>query len=198
MPRALILVADGYHDRDVHDVAQELHHHGIETRFCGVERGATYTGEGGRKVVADLGYMNVNVGAYELVIVPGGPGADQIAAHKSLYNIVYSILHKGRVAATIGNGLKTLLAAAGIKQSPNPVENGNKVLTGGLVEGRTITGPEGLQEAVEKEGGIWIDRPISVAGPVVTVQDLEGQNLARFIETVVPLTHHYAAMLRTA
>jgi len=186
MPRALILVADGFPTRDVQDVAKRLHDQGFETRYCGAERGATYKAEDGTHVVADLGYLNVDLSRYALVVVPGGAAGDALAAHKSMYNIVYSLLHKGRTAAVVGTGLNVLLAAAANKTSPNPVATGTHILEGEIARDRRVTGPEALREAAEKAGAVWTEEPVVQDGPVISAVELQGENLRLFIEALLP------------
>ena len=74
MARVLFLLADGFDEKDLEGLQDSLVGEGHEVVLAGAKRRTTVTGNGGREVVVEQDPLHLNLNAYHVLVVPGGPG----------------------------------------------------------------------------------------------------------------------------
>jgi putative intracellular protease/amidase len=186
MARILLLLADGFDDEEVQGVEQALTKEGHEVVLVGAKRGKTVKGAGGQERVVALEPLQVNFNASHAVVVPGGKAADALVDSSQMVNVVYSVVHKGRLAVTLGRGVR-ILVPVGKQKSPNPVATGNRVIEGEVLKGRRVTGDLEVREELEKAKAVWSGERVVTDGPLVTAASGKGDDLRRLMEEMLPL-----------
>lgn len=193
MPRALILIADGHDEDQLQAFRGGLAQQGFEVQVAGPSAGTDVRGSAGTATRVTKGPLNLNLGGYDLLVVPGGDHAAALVANKSMGNVVYSMAHKGRALALVGAAVELLVPAAKQKMRPNPAETGTHILQGDILTGRKIACGDSLREAIEGAGATCGDEEIITDGPIVTAQ--ADADPVRVLATAVPLAHRFRAML---
>lgn len=185
MARILLLLMDGFDDEEVRNLRRALEAEGQEVVLLGPKRGERVTGQEGDEIVCERDPLQVNLNTCHMVVVPGGPGADQLAESAQMVNMVYSMAHKGRVVVAVGRGVLTL-PPADKEKSPNPIATGTKVLDGPLLKGRVVTGDPDVREQLEKAGAKWGGGVLQADGVLVTARSAKGADLDRLMEELAP------------
>lgn len=187
MARCLILVMEGFADDEVEALRGALPREGHDVVLVGPQQGQTVTGAAGAEVRADRDPLHLDLNRAHVAIVPGGAAAaEALVATPSMVNVVYSVVHKGRLVAAAGAGVR-LLPPAATQKPPNPVATGTKIVADNFLEGRRVTGDPAAREELEKAGARFVDRPVVAHDPVVTARSLAGPHLDRFLAELLPL-----------
>ncbi len=192
MPKALLLLADGFVDAHAVDLAGALQRQGFDVVRVGLKGGSEATSKTGRTVPVEKGYLDVNLNLYDLVVLPDGACADVFTDHKSFTNIVYTMLHKGRVVVALGRSVRALVPAQNQKTSPNPAPNGTRILQGDIVKGRRVAADAAVAQELQKAGAIPVDDPVVVDGPVVTAHG--AAPLGDVLAAAVPTAWRFRAL----
>ncbi len=185
MARVLLLLMDGFDDEEVRNLRRALEAEGQDVVLLGPKRGETVTGNNGDEIVCERDPLQVNLNTCHMVIVPGGPGADEIADSPQMVNMVYSMAHKGREVIAVGRGVRAL-PPADKEKSPNPIPTGTKVLDAPLLKGRVVTGDPETREELEKAGARWGGGVLQADGVLVTARSARGTDLDRLMEELAP------------
>jgi protease I len=171
--RIALLVAPLYEDIEVHYPKLRLEEEGAEIVCVGVDEsiyrdvfwslalgargrmtvpgydGRVYTGVHGMPVGADVVAESVASEDFGAVVIPGGYAADHLRRSDAVLGLCRRVAEAGRPVAAICHGPWVLATA-------------------GLVQGRQVTGHWVLRGDLEGAGGLWVDQPCVVDGPIIT------------------------------
>ena len=111
----------------------------------------TYTEKPGYRVQADLGLDEVNPGAYQGLVLPGGRAPEFLRNNAKAVAVVRHFLDEGKPIAANCHGPLLLFAAGGMK-------------------GKTLTCFPDLEPDVRAAGAEFVNRDVVVDGPLVTVR----------------------------
>lgn len=70
--QALIITAEGFEDSELFVPKETLEKAGVTVHVATPEKGHAFHGKHGRTLVADLVLRDVDVAAYDLLLIPGG------------------------------------------------------------------------------------------------------------------------------
>ncbi len=153
MPKALVLLADGFEDVEAVTPIDYLRRAGIEVTTVSISESLTVTSKwGGIKMFAGTTLTELTkqgTDSYDAVILPGGmPGTSNLAASKET-----GLLVKKMAAA--GKTICAICAAPALVLAPL-----------GLLAGKNFTCYPGMEEKVN--GSKWSDSRVVVDGNVIT------------------------------
>jgi protease I len=171
--RIALLVAPLYEDIEVHYPKLRLEEEGAEIVCVGVDEsiyrgnfwslalgargrmivpgfdGRVYTGVHGMPVAADIAAESLETTDFDAVVIPGGYAADHLRRSSAVLELCRQMAAAGAPVAAICHGGWVLASAD-------------------LVRNRQVTGHWVIRPDLEGAGGIWLDEPCVVDGPVIT------------------------------
>jgi len=111
----------------------------------------TYVERAGHSVDAHIAITAVSARDFALILIVGGRAPEYLRNDASLISLVREFASHQRVIGAIGHGVQVLAAA-------------------GLVKGRKLTGHPNVYVEVEREGGIYLNKPAVRDGRLITAQ----------------------------
>ena len=120
-------------------------------RSCSSARlpGHTYTGKKGTTVVAELAAGKARARDFDAVVVPGGHAPDRMRMRHAMVDLVRDMIAAGKPVAAICHGPQLLISVNALR-------------------GRTVTCWPSIAIDVKNAGGLYVDKPVVVDGPVIT------------------------------
>ena len=148
--RAVMVVADGFHDEEAADTAAYLRERGVEVVATGIRTG-TVTGKHDREtleIAAAVGALDP--ADYGLRLIPGGSAPESLRQDVGVLDFVRRYFEReGAVVGAICHGPQVLISA-------------------GVLPGRTLTCYAGIRDDVRLAGARYQDRKVVVDGRLVT------------------------------
>lgn len=164
MLKILLLTGDAGEAQEIYYAKYRLEEEGWEVHIAAPEKRAflsvvhdfepgfdTYTEKPGYRVQADLGLDDVNAEAYDGLVLPGGRAPEYLRNRPRAVALVRHFLDMGKPIAANCHGPLLVMAA-------------------GSIQGRTLTCYPDLEPDVQAVGGRFVNRPVVVDGPLVTVR----------------------------
>lgn len=149
MPKAMILVEDGFEDVELFYPYYRLMEAGLEVDVVGPKIGETYTGKKGGSITSTKAPEDIKVEDYGVLIVPGGWAPDRMRTRDNLVKLVKEADSKGLVIGAICHAAQLLIEAE-------------------VVKGRKLTCVRSVSTDVKNAGGVYLDEPVVVDGNLVT------------------------------
>lgn len=149
MEKVLLLVENGFEDRELMYPYYRFQEAGYHVSVAGPKAKETYHGEYGLPIKSDLGSEDVNIDDYVAVVVPGGRAPDRMRLNKGLVQIIKKAAHKGKVIAAICHGAQLLIEAD-------------------VVKGKRMTCYISVATDLKNAGGIYEDKSVVIDGIFVT------------------------------
>lgn len=149
MPKALLMVENGFEDAEVLYPYYRMQEAGYQVDLVGPVKGGTYKGKHGYPITAELGPEDVVLADYEAVIVPGGQAPDKLRLNEQLVGLVKAADEQGLVVAAICHGPQVLIEAD-------------------ILRGRNVTCYRSVLTDVLNAGAIYHDVPVAVDRRLVT------------------------------
>lgn len=146
--KALFLIADGFEDSEFLVPYYRLLEEGMEVLVAGPHEGPT-TGKHGYSFQVTKAFHDVDPGAFDLLILPGGRGAELVRMNVSAVEIARSMMNSGKPIASICHGIQTLISAD-------------------LVRGRKVTCWPGIRDDVKAAGAEYHDEELVVDNNLIT------------------------------
>jgi len=150
VPRALILVGEGFEDVEALYPYYRLLELGFEVHVASTRRGRV-TGKHGYTLEASLTLGEVDPREYQALVIPGGRGPERIRIVPEAVDIVREFFREDKPVAAICHGPQLLISAR-------------------VLKGRRLTSYWGIRDDVEAAGGLWVDEPVVVDGNLVTAR----------------------------
>lgn len=147
--KVLIMIGNGFEDSEFLYPYYRLQEAGYKVDVVGSESKATYVGKHGVPFKSDLSPEEVDVDAYEAVIIPGGAAPDRMRLNKGLVGIVKTAHEKGKVIAAICHGPQMLIEAD-------------------VLRDRKATCWYSVATDLKNAAATYVDAPVVVDGKIVT------------------------------
>jgi protease I len=164
MLEILLLTGDAGEAQEIYYAKYRLEEEGWKVRIAAPERRAflsvvhdfepgfeTYTEKPGYRVEADLGLAEVRAADFHGLVLPGGRAPEYLRNRPLAVAVVRHFLESGKPIAANCHGPLLLLAA-------------------GPMSGRRMTCYPDLEPDVRAAGAEYLDAPVVVDGPLVTVR----------------------------
>ena len=145
--RVAVLLEDEFEDSEVTGPVERLRAAGLEVVLVGPLAGATYTGKKGTGVIAELAAGKARAKDFDAVVIPGGHAPDKMRMRHAMVDLVREMIDAGKPVAAICHGPQLLISA-------------------NAVRGRTITCWPSIAIDIKNAGGLYVDKPVVVDGPV--------------------------------
>ena len=147
--KVAILVEDMYQELEFWYPLLRLREEGAEVHVVGPEKGHTYSSKLGYAVLSEMAAHEVDINAFDAVVVPGGYAPDLMRRHPEMVNLVkQAFLYDKTVAAICHAGW--MLASAGI------------------VKNRKVTSFFSIRDDMVHAGATWVDQDVVVDGNLIT------------------------------
>ncbi len=137
-----ILAANGFNEQDLTVIQRALLDAGANMRICSPENGLVHSwnGEGwGHHYAIDSALGSALGADYAMLVIPGGTRSmDKLKLTAHTKRFISSFIAAGKPVAVCGDAINILVYTDNIR-------------------GRTVTGPDRLQDIVKQAGGQWSD-----------------------------------------
>jgi len=149
MEKALVLVENGFEDRELFYPLYRLQEAGYDVKIVGPVAKTVYRGIYGIPVTSDVSPQEVNVEEFMVLVIPGGQAPDRMRISKEMVRIVKEAFRKGKIVAAICHGAQLLIEAD-------------------VLQGRKATCYKSVSTDLKNAGGTYEDRPVVVDRNLVT------------------------------
>jgi protease I len=146
--KALIISADNFEDSELLVPYYRLKEEGIEVDVASMKPGSI-KGKHGYEVEVTKELKDVNAGAYDILILPGGKAPAAVRKEKKALDLARYFFEKNRPVAAICHGGQTLISA-------------------GLVRGLRVTCYRSVVPEMKEAGARYEDAEVVVDGNLVT------------------------------
>lgn len=146
--KALIISADNFEDSELLVPYYRLKEEGIEVDVASMKAGSI-KGKHGYEVEVTKELKDVDAGAYDILILPGGKAPAAVRKDKKALDLARYFFEKNRPVAAICHGGQTLISA-------------------GLVKGRRVTCYRSVVPEMKEAGALYEDAEVVVDGNLVT------------------------------
>lgn len=184
MPRALVLLEDGFDDFEyfyaVHRLAEEGFSHSVASsrKYSDVPlfdpasgrlspRPRSVKGKYGLAVSVDIDYKEAleRLSEFDVLVIPGGRSPDRVRRYPEAVELTRRMVEAGEPVVAICHGPQVLISA-------------------GVVRGRRVAANPGIRDDVVNAGGVYVEDPAARDGNIVTIRhpSVLGQGFRLFIE----------------
>lgn len=162
--RVAMLVEDEFEDAEVTGPVEALRAAGLEVVLVGPIAGRVYTGKRGATVTADLAAGKARATDFDAVVIPGGHAPDRMRMRHAMVDLVRDTLAAGKPVAAICHGPQLLISVNALR-------------------GRTVTCWPSIAIDVKNAGGLYVDKPVVVDGPIITAR--KPDDIPMFSEAII-------------
>lgn len=146
--KALIISADHFEDSELLYPLYRLQEEGLHVDVASIARGKIH-GKHGHEVIVDTALRDVDAGAYDLLVLPGGKAPATLRKEAAAVAIAQDFMQSGKPVAAICHGPQLLITA-------------------GAMVGRHATCAPSVAEELQQAGALYEDREVVVDGKLVT------------------------------
>ena len=167
----LSFVDDIYEDLELWYPKLRLEEAGFATRLAAPEL-RTFTGKHGYPAKSDLLLRDANSNDFCGLLIPGGFMPDKLRRDEKVLSLTREFFQQGKLVAFICHGGWIPISAK-------------------ILQGKRVTGSLGIKDDLENAGGIWVNEPVVVDGPLIssrTPRDLApfARAMVDFLQSQVP------------
>jgi protease I len=146
--RALIITANNFEDSELQVPLDQLRDEGIVTDVASLQRGKVH-GKHGYVAEVDLTVNDVDVTAYDLLILPGGKAPAKLRKNLTVLEVVRAFIETDKPVAAICHGPQILISAA-------------------VLHGRTATCYKSVAAELKSAGAHYVDKEVVVDDNLIT------------------------------
>jgi len=148
--RAVMVVANGFHDEEAAETVAYLKDHGVDVKVTGIKKGEV-TGKHGRQTLSiDTPVADLNPEDFIALFLPGGTAPEALRLDDDVLSFTRRYFEReGAVVGAICHGAQILISA-------------------GVLAGRTLTCYEGIRDDVRLAGARYQDKKVVTDGRLVT------------------------------
>jgi protease I len=146
--RALVITADNFEDSELQVPLDQLQHEGILTDVASLQGGKIH-GKHGYVAEVDLTVDDVDVTAYDLLILPGGRAPAKLRKNLKVLEVVRAFIETDKPVAAICHGPQILISA-------------------GVLRGRTATCYKSVAAEMKRAGAHYVDKEVVVDDNLIT------------------------------
>lgn len=173
MPKAIVLLEDGFEDTELTYPYFRLQEAGFDVSLVADEGGAAKESKHGQRFEADLGVGDVSPEDYDVLVVPGGMGPDTMRTKEGFVRLVREAFESEKLVAAVCHGPQLLIEA-------------------GVVEGRRMTSWPSVRTDLENAGATVVDEEVVVDGRLVTSR--RPDDLPAFLRETLKLAEERAVL----
>ncbi len=144
-----LLITEGFHDGETMFPMGYLMHHGANVTVIGVERGEFTAYNSDMTAVVIRSVIEVSPDDFDALVIPGGHSPANLREHEDVITFVRAFVESGKPTAAICHGPQVLVTAD-------------------VIEGRTLTGVEGIEDEITGAGATFVDVEVMVDGNIIT------------------------------
>jgi len=149
MAKGIVLLEGGFQEAELLYPYYRLQEAGYDVDLVSENKGEKYEGEYGYKLQSDLSAEDVDMGEYDVLVIPGGRGPDRMRIKDSIVKLVKDAYQDDLVIASICHGAQVLIEAE-------------------VVDGKNLTCWYSVATDVKNAGGNYVDEEVVVDGNLVT------------------------------
>lgn len=149
MPKAIVLVENGFEDIELLYPYYRLMEAGYTVDVVGPISEETYKGKKGGSISSTKAPEQVDVTEYDVLIVPGGWAPDRMRTKENMVNLVKMADKQGLVIGAICHAAQLLIEAE-------------------ILEGKNLTCVKSVSTDVKNAGGNYTNESLVVDGNLVT------------------------------
>jgi len=169
----VVLLGEGFEDLEFWVPVMRLREEDAEVTVAGLQPKTAVTGKNGLVTEADVAIDDVDAGALDAVLVPGGWAPDKLRRYGSVTSLVRGVHDRG--------GIVGMICHAGLVG-----------ISAGIVGGGRATGSLGIKDDLVNAGATWVDEPAFRDGQIVwgrVVEDIPAfcRELVEAIEAAPPI-----------
>lgn len=148
--RVAILIAEGFHSGETLEPKRFLEVRGAAVTLLGPDVGpvTAYDDEDVTRTI-EIAVEDADPEDYDALILPGGHAPGVLREHEPAVEFAREFLLSGKPVAAICHGAQTLITA-------------------NVVEGRTLTGVQGIADEIREAGGEYVDMEVMVDENLIT------------------------------
>ncbi len=147
--KVAVLVDEGFHDGEAYMPMGYLNNKGIYNVVIGPEKGKVTAYNSDFTIKIQKGIAEVDVDRFDALIIPGGEAPAELREDDAVIQFVQEFYETGKPIAAICHGPQVLITA-------------------GLLEGKTATCFEGVQEEMEEAGVDYVDESVVIDENIIT------------------------------
>jgi protease I len=163
--KALIVSADHFEDTELLLPFYRLKEEGLEVDVASLAHGKI-NGKHGYEVVVDKALQDVDAGAYDLLVLPGGKAPATLRKEAAAVAIAQAFMRSDKPVAAICHGPQILVTA-------------------GVMQGRHVTCAPSVADELQQAGGFYEDQEVVVDGRLITSR--RPADLPAFMREIVRL-----------
>tara|TARA_B100001123_G_scaffold382233_1_gene453247 strand:- start:8105 stop:8638 length:534 start_codon:yes stop_codon:yes gene_type:complete len=149
-----MLIENHFGDEELRRPLEGLRAAGATVEIVGPTAPTEYTGMEGMKVLSTLAARTAKADQFDAIVIPGGWAPDRIRMRHLLVDLVREAVAQGKPVATICRGAQVLISAKSVKD-------------------RMVTCWPSIAVDVKNAGGLYVDRPVVVDGPLITSRKVD-------------------------
>jgi deglycase len=167
--RVAMLIEDEFEDGEVTGPVDALRAAGLDVVLVGPIAGRAYTGKRGQQVTVELAAGRARAKDFDAVVIPGGHAPDRMRMRHAMVDLVRDMIAAGKPVAAICHGPQLLISVNALR-------------------GRTVTCWPSIAIDVKNAGGLYVDKPVVVDGPVITSR--KPDDILAFSDAIIRALEH--------
>ncbi|HZG54934.1 type 1 glutamine amidotransferase domain-containing protein [Paenibacillus sp.] len=147
--KVLSLVDEEFEDLELWYPIYRVREEGAEVVVAGAKKGHVYTGKYGVPAASDVSFDEVDIDAFDGLLVPGGWAPDKLRRYPQVLEMVRRMDASRKPIGQICHAGWVLISAK-------------------ILNGRNVTSTPGIRDDMENAGAVWHDEPVVVDGHLVS------------------------------
>jgi protease I len=147
--KVIALVEHEFEDLELWYPILRLQEEGATVHLVGQNANEKYIGKYGVPATSDYCFEEVDVTAYDAVLVPGGWAPDKLRRYPEVLDIIRQMNAHEKPIGQICHAGWVLISAK-------------------IIEGRKVTSTPGIRDDMENAGATWVDEDVIVDGHIVS------------------------------
>ncbi|MFP4035263.1 MAG: type 1 glutamine amidotransferase domain-containing protein, partial [Desulfovermiculus sp.] len=164
--KAMVMIEDLYNDYEFIYPYYRLLEAGLEVQVVGPEAGKSYAGKSGTTARSTLSSDTADAAQFDVLIIPGGYAPDHMRRHRSMVELVRTMVERDKVVAAICHAGWMLASAR-------------------VLQGKKMTSFFAIKDDMVHAGADWVDQEVVVDGRLVTSRTPD--DLPAFMRSVLEL-----------
>ncbi|MFW6142982.1 MAG: type 1 glutamine amidotransferase domain-containing protein [Desulfovermiculus sp.] len=164
--KAMVMIEDLYNDYEFIYPYYRLLEAGLEVQVVGPEAGKSYAGKSGTTARSTLISDTADAAQFDVLIIPGGYAPDHMRRHRSMVELVRTMVERDKVVAAICHAGWMLASAR-------------------VLQGKKMTSFFSIKDDMVHAGADWVDQEVVVDGRLVTSRTPD--DLPAFMRSVLEL-----------
>jgi len=167
-----ILIASGFNEHDMTKAQRALIDTGATVKMVAPDNGLVqgwHDNVWGHYFAADAQISQVLAADFSTLLIPGGQRAmDKLKSNPHTARFLKGFLMYGKPVALFGDAVQLLAHV-------------------NLAEGKTVSGPEGMEQVMKAAGAVWSTEPVVVSENLLTGHNNNDEQISAMVAAMVEL-----------